>query len=374
MAIEIIGSSPSAAAVAVTARKAQAAIHKRVRMVRVLCSVARLIRASLVPRFHCEGADSMSRGGWVGLLLALLGACGEGPPDALGTLEYDRITVPAPVAEKIVSIDVNEGEQVTAGAVLLTLDRTRVEAETLAKKAEAQRQRDALAELEAGARSEQVRQARANLAATQADAEDASAYYERVKGLAERKLVAAADVDRARAAASSANAQMRQAQALLDEYLHGTRREQIAQGEAALRGAEATEAAQRAILDKLLVVAPRDGRVDSLPYRLGDQAPVGAPLVVLLVGDAPYARIYVPEPIRARVKVGDAARVFVDGVASAFPGRVRMIRSEPSFTPYYALIGEDAARLSYLAEVSLGGAASELPAGLPVRVEFDGGQ
>jgi HlyD family secretion protein len=344
-------------------------------MVRVLCSVARLIRASLFPGSHREGAGSMTRGGWVGLLLALLlGACGERPPSALGTLEYDRITVPAPVAEKIVSIDVNEGEQVTAGAVLLALDRTRVEAETLATHAEAQRRRDALAELEAGARSEQVRQARANLAATQADAEDASAYYDRVRELADRKLVAAADVDRARAAASSTNAQVRQAQAVLDELLHGTRREQIAQGKAALRGAEATEAAQRAVLDKLLVVAPRDGRVDSLPYRLGDQAPVGAPLVVLLVGDAPYARIYVPEPIRARVKVGDAARVFVDGVASAFPGRVRTIRSEPSFTPYYALIGEDAARLSYLAEVSLGGEASELPAGLPVRVEFDGGQ
>ena len=303
-----------------------------------------------------------------------LAACGDVPPQALGTLEYDRITVPAPVAEKIVSIDVREGEQVAAGAVLLTLDRTRVEAETQATQAEAQRQREALAELEAGARSEQIQQARANLAATEADAEDANAYYERVKGLADRKLVAAAEVDRARAAASSANAQMRSAQALLDELLHGTRREQVAQGKAALRGAEAAEAAQRAVLDKLQVVAPRDGRVDSLPYRLGDQAPVGAPLVVLLVGDAPYARIYVPEPIRSRVKVGDAARVFVDGEATARMGQVRMVRSEPSFTPYYALIGEDAARLSYLAEVSLGRDAAELPAGLPVRVEFDGGQ
>ena len=303
-----------------------------------------------------------------------LAACGEGPPKALGTLEYDRITVPAPVAEKIVSIDVREGEQVTAGAVLMTLDRTRVEAETQATRAEAQRQREALAELEAGARSEQIQQARANLAATEADAEDANAYYERVKGLADRKLVAAAEVDRARAAASSANAQMRRAQALLDELLHGTRREQVAQGKAALRGAEAAEAAQRAVLDKLQVVAPRNGRVDSLPYRLGDQAPVGAPLVVLLVGDAPYARIYVPEPIRSRVKVGDAVRVFVDGEAASHAGQVRMIRSEPSFTPYYALIGEDAARLSYLAEVSLGSDAAELPAGLPVRVEFDGGQ
>ena len=30
-------------------------------------------------------------------------------------------------------------------------------------------------------------------------------------------------------------------------------------------------------------------------------------MAVLLVGDAPYARIYVPEPIRANVKVGDKA-------------------------------------------------------------------
>jgi HlyD family secretion protein len=310
---------------------------------------------------------------WTGLSLGLLlAACGEAPPRALGTLEYDRITVPAPVAERIVSIEVREGEQVAAGDVLLTLDRTRVAAETQARQAESQRLREALAELEAGARSEQLRQARAHLAAMQANAKDADAYYARVQGLADRKLVAASDVDRARAAAESAQAQVREAAARLDELLHGTRREQVAQGKAALRAAEAAEAAQRATLDKLQVVAPREARVDSLPYRLGDQAPVGAPLVVLLVGDAPHARIYVPEPIRARVRVGDAARVHVDGVQGALAGRVRMIRSEPSFTPYYALTGEDAARLSYLAEVSLGSEAADLPAGLPVRVDFDG--
>ncbi len=315
----------------------------------------------------------MIRPVWASLAACVLAlaACAESPPAALGTLEFDRITVPAPVAERIVSIDVREGEQVAAGAVLLTLDRTRVEAETQATQAEAQRQRDALAELEAGPRSEQIRQARASLAAAEAEAEDASAYYERVKGLADRKLVAASEVDRARAAASSANARVKEAQALLDEYLHGTRREQLAQGQAALRGAEATEAAQQAMLDKLRIVAPREGRVDSLPYRLGDQAPVGAPLVVLLVGDAPYARVYVPEPIRSGVEVGDTVRVFVDGEDAPFAGHVRMIRSEPSFTPYYALTGEDAARLSYLAEVTLDSDAARLPAGLPVRVEFD---
>ncbi len=49
-----------------------------------------------------------------------------------------------------------------------------------------------------------------------------------------------------------------------------------------------------------------------------------------------------------------------------------MIRSEPVFTPYYALVGEDATRLSYLAEVALAPDQADLPAGLPVQVELGG--
>ena len=311
------------------------------------------------------------------LLFALsLSACHEAPPQALGTLEWDRITLPAPVAEKIVRIDVREGQQVAAGASLLQLELTRTESQLAAARAQAQQSREALAELKAGPRSEQVAQARANLAAAQASARDAQAYYARLQPLGKQKLVAAAEVDRARAAAGSADGQVRAAQAALDELLHGTRVEQVAQGQAAAAAAEAQAAVQGATLEKLNVVAPRPGRIDSLPYKLGDQAPVGAPLAIMLVGDAPHARIYVPETIRANVKVGDKVRAYVDGYAvdgreTALTGTVRMIRSESSFTPYYALTGEDAARLSYLAEIALGKDAAELPAGMPVRVEFD---
>ncbi|QNP41100.1 HlyD family secretion protein [Lysobacter solisilvae (ex Woo and Kim 2020)] len=304
------------------------------------------------------------------LLAAALTACGTDAPQALGTLEYDRITLPAPAAERIVEINVREGQQVAAGQSLLRLEATRIAATTDAARLEAQRQREALQELEAGARSETIAQARAEVAAAQAQAHDARAYYARVQPLGARKLIAAAEVDRARAAAGSADAQVRAAQAALLELEHGTRRERIAQGEAAARAAQAQASAQQVSLDKLNVVAPRAGRVDSLPYRLGDQAPVGAPLAVMLVGAVPYARVYVPAPIRADVKVGQGARIFVEGRERAIAGTVRMIRNDPSFTPYYALIGEDAARLSYLAEVQLDSTAGALPAGLPVRVEF----
>jgi HlyD family secretion protein len=303
----------------------------------------------------------------------VLAGCQAEPPQALGTLEYDRITMPAPAAERIVAINVHEGERVRAGQSLLRLEAARTQSSEDAAQAEVQRQRGALAELQAGPRSEAIAQARAQLAAVQAQARDARAYYARLQPLGQRQLVAAADVDRARAAAGNADAKVQAASAALAELEHGTRIEQLAQGEAAVHASEAQAAAQAVTLDKLNVIAPRDALVDSLPYKLGDQAPVGAPLAILLVGDAPYARVYVPEQQRTMVSVGAHMQVIVADRKQSYPGTVRMIRSEPSFTPYYALTGKDAARLSYLAEIQLNGTqASQLPAGLPVRVVFDG--
>jgi len=140
------------------------------------------------------------------ILAAALAACGTDAPQALGTLEYDRITLPAPAAERIVEISVREGQSVRAGQSLLKLENTRIDATTKVAQQEAQRQRDALRELEAGARSETIAQARAQLAAVQAQARDAAAYYEPLQPLGAQELVAAADVDRARAAAGNAQA------------------------------------------------------------------------------------------------------------------------------------------------------------------------
>ena len=304
--------------------------------------------------------------------LLLLAGCRQAPPQALGTLEYDRIALPAPAAERIAEIVVREGQRVEAGARILSLESSRGDAQLAAAEADVVRQREMLAELRNGARSEDIDQLRANLAAAQAQARVARAYSARLQPLGSRQLVAAAEVDRARAAAASADAQVAAARAALAELERGVRPEQIAQAEAALAAAQAQLRAQSVTTGKLDVLAPRAGRIDSLPYRLGDEPPPGAPVAVMLVGDAPYARVYVPEPLRMQVGVGDVATVHLgaDG-ARSYRGRVRMIRSEPTFTPYYALTGKDAARLSYLAEVELEGeGVAELPAGLPLRVEF----
>lgn len=304
------------------------------------------------------------------LALLLTAGCQPERDRALGTLEWDRIALPAPAAERIVAIQVSEGQRVEAGQTLLQLDERRTRAQLAATRAQVERQRAFLEELDAGPRIEEIERAEASLREARAQERDARDNYRRLSALGDKDYVSQSDIDSAKAAADSAAAQVESARAALLELQRGTRSEEIAQGQAQLAQAEADARAQAVLLDKLKVQAPRNGLVDSLPYKLGDEAPVGGPLAIMLVGDTPYARVYIPEPLRADVRVGDSARVHVEGIGQPFPGRVRMIRSEPSFTPYYALTGDDVARLSYLAEIQLGEDAVDLPAGLPLRAEF----
>ncbi|WP_313250603.1 biotin/lipoyl-binding protein, partial [Stenotrophomonas indicatrix] len=95
----------------------------------------------------------------------LLAGCGEAPPAALGTLEWDRISVPAPAAEVISTVDVREGQAVEAGALLMRLDPARGAAQLDAAQAETARAQAQLEELQVGPRPEQIAQAQAQLTA-----------------------------------------------------------------------------------------------------------------------------------------------------------------------------------------------------------------
>jgi HlyD family secretion protein len=291
-----------------------------------------------------------------------------GPPPLLGTLEWDRIAVVAEVSEPITQMLVKEGEHVEAGQLLMTLDPRRTQAQLDAAKADEQRLTASLDELRHGARVETIDASRAALARTQATAANAQLARDRAAEVRKKGLNSQADLDNANAALRQANADANAARANLDELLHGTRIEDIAQGEASLAQAHASAAQLAVTLERLEVHAPRAGRVDTLPFKLGDRPPQGAGVVSLLVGDAPYARVFVPEAQRVAIKQGSRFNVRVEGIDRAYTATALRIASEASFTPYFALTGDDASRLVYRAELGLDGAeAKELPAGVPCQ-------
>src|SRR5262249_41273814 len=112
--------------------------------------------------------------------------------------------------------------------------------------------------------------------------------------------------------------------------------------------------------------------IDALPYKLGERPPRGVPVVVLLADSAAFARVYVPERERIRIRPGSTARIFVDGLAEPLGGKVRYVASDAAFTPYFALTQRDRSRLVFLSEIEVTGEqARNLPAGVPVEVELD---
>jgi HlyD family secretion protein len=306
----------------------------------------------------------------LGVATWLILACG-GAGDAVGTLERDRLELVAEADEPIAEIAVREGDAVAAGDLLVRLSGDRFAA--LVAGAESARDRAAarLAELLRGPRSERIAEARARLAGAEGALATARSELARTRQLVESGVASSARLDRDRAVFDEALARRDAVRADLAALVEGTTSEELDQARAALAEAESALQDVRVRASRLEVRAPVPGRVDALPYELGERPRPGAPVAVLLADGAPYARVYVPEALRVRVVPGVAARVHVDGLAEPFEGRVRSVASDASFTPYHALTERDRGRLVFVAEVDLSGdGAAALPTGVPVQVEF----
>lgn len=302
-------------------------------------------------------------------LPAFLDRCsGSDTSVALGMLARDRVALTATTNEIVVDLPIAEGSPVQAGDTLVQLDATLQTAKLNLARAELEKANATLLKLEVGPREEDIAKAEAEVAGAAARLVDAEATYARNLALVENSVVTEAQVENDQALRDSARAELASAQASLTELLNGTRPEDLAVAEANVRAAEALVAAEQIVLDELTVVATRDGVLDSLPWNLGERVTLGSPVAVLVSGQTPYARVYVPEPHRVALKPGDALEVRVDGLEAPLEGVLRWISDEASFTPYYGLNQDDRTRLVYLAEIDLPGASPELPVGVPVQV------
>jgi HlyD family secretion protein len=305
------------------------------------------------------------------LAFVILAACDGRPQNiALGTLERDRIAHTATTNEVVIALPVNQGSQVTKGTVLVKLDDTLQTAQVNKAAAQVAQAEAHLEKLRSGAREEEVAAAVAKVAGAKASLVESEANYKRAIELRKSKTISEADRDTKLALRDANRASLQSAREELRILTNGTRIEDLREAEALLDAAVATLASEKKKLADLTVVATRDGILDNLPWNLGERVTAGSPLAIVLAGKAPFARIYVPEPYRVRVKVGDELVVRVDGLEKTITGRLRWIATEPAFTPYYALNQEERARLMYLAEVQLPDSEAHLPNGVPAQVEL----
>jgi HlyD family secretion protein len=317
-------------------------------------------------------ASSLRVGLIIGAVTLATACSGDAHVPAVGTIERHRFEIAATANEQIVAMPVREGQTVKQGELVAQLDSGSLAANRASVAAQVSQLQHRLDELVHGARSEELAQAQAQVAAATALRDQSAKEYQRLAELSARGLVAQAEVDQQQQLRDSSAAALRSAQAALELLQHGTRSEQLDQARAALRSAQSLLQQQDVLLDRLKLVAPVDGVIEALPFRAGERPPIGAAVVIMLANGVPFARVYVPEPQRAQLHAGQSLKVHVDGIAQPFTGTLRYIAGEASFTPYFALTQRDRSRLAYLAEIDLPEpAARDLPAGVPAEVPLD---
>ncbi len=305
------------------------------------------------------------------LTIMLLNGCNNDTSGlALGTLERERIAHTATVNEIITALPVKAGSQVTRGTVLVQLDDTIQQAALAKANAQMLRAKANLVKIHNGAREEEVISASADVAGAKAALIKSEANYQRAQTLMDKQLTSQATLDSALASRDESAARLLSAEEQLLQLINGARLEDLQIAEASLASAVAVVDSEAKKLKDLTIVAKRDGILDSLPWNLGERVTSGSPVAIVLAGKAPFARVYVPEPYRVNISIGDKLTVYVDGLADPIIGSVSWIASEPAFTPYYALNQEDRANLMYLAEIQLPDTAANLPMGVPAQVQM----
>jgi HlyD family secretion protein len=288
-----------------------------------------------------------------GICGCVLVGCGPTRDDmrVVGQLESDRVELTAEVAEPIVAKLVGEGQTVTAGTALIAQDTARIDANIAEATAALEQSRARQDELIRGPRREDIVAAQANVAGAEKELNFRKTQYERARELHDRNLASEALRDETKAALDAATSNLDLQRARLAELLNGTTVEELRQAQQSVSQFEARIEALNIDRERHTIAAPVDGIVDSILFEPGERPVAGRPVVVMLTGSQPYARVYVAERMRAQVHAGTAARVFVDGIEPAFDGQVRW--------------------LTYFAKVDIRNSGERLPDGVPVEVEFD---
>jgi HlyD family secretion protein len=303
---------------------------------------------------------------------------GKAPADSIviyGNVDIRQVELAFNANERIAEMAVQEGDIVKKGQLIATLDRERLEHGVERAKARAGAQQEIVAKLVAGSRPEEIRKARADVEAAEAEALNAGTTYRRLTLLAAKDLIAKQDEDDARAANESAKARLKAAREALDLVVAGPRKEDIEAARAELKASEAEVAVAERELYYAYLYAPSDGIIQVRIMEPGDMASPQKPVYTLAINDPLWVRAYLPEPDMGKIRLGMKAEVTTD----SYPGKsyrawVGFISPTAQFTPKSVETSEVRTNLVYQVRVFVCNTQNELRLGMPATVTIPLGQ
>jgi HlyD family secretion protein len=290
-----------------------------------------------------------------------------------GNVDIRQVSLAFNGSDRVAEMRVQEGDRVRAGQVLATLDTRTLMLQIAQAEAQIEVQEQALLRLKNGTRPEEVAQARAEVAAAQADADFASRQFERLQNIEQTsgEAVSRQDLDNARSRKRAALAQLENRKKALQLALIGPRQEDIAQADAQLQVSRSELALLKHQLSLYELKAPIDAMVRSRLLEPGDMASPQRAAYALAITDPKWVRAYVSEADLGRIKPGMSARVATDSHPDeSIPGWVGFISSMAEFTPKTVQTEELRTSLVYEVRIFVEDAANRLRLGMPATVRI----
>lgn len=291
-----------------------------------------------------------------------------------GTIEAREIIVSAQTAGEVVAIGVAEGERVEAGDLLLEIDATDLELQARQLEHRLDAARLKLDLLQEGARSEDIRQARAHVREAEEVFALAEKTYQRTQSLYDAGSTSTSEMDRAETNYRQTAARLELAQAQLDLVLDASRPQEVRIGEANVAEIEAAIEQVHTRIRRASVVAPIDGTVITVVRDFGEYVGPGTPLLQIADLQTVHLTVYVPEPRLREVQIGQEAIITVDGSAEEFQGTVSRVAEEAEFTPKNVQTADARAQLVYAIEITIANPNGIFKIGMPAEARFIGGE
>jgi HlyD family secretion protein len=276
-----------------------------------------------------------------------------------GTIEVDEARVASRYGGRVESVLAWEGDPLKPGQPIVKLSASELlprQAQTAAL----------LQELRAGARKEELQEAKADWEAKTADLEFARSEARRITELFQQQTVSASERDLAVSRASSLEKVAAAARSRYELLLAGTRPERIAQVEAQLREIETQ-------IQEMDVLSPTNAVLEVLHVKVGDVLTPGREVATLILAGHLWVRVYVPETWLGHIKVGQNVTVRSDSFPGRdFNGQVEQIARAAEFTPRNVQTVEERVKQVFGIKVRLPADTDQLRAGMSVDAFFPG--
>jgi HlyD family secretion protein len=309
---------------------------------------------------------------WLIALAGALAGCSRSDSTRVqGYVEGEFVFVASPLAGQLDALDVRRGAEVKKGDPLFSLESGAERAnrdEAARKLAQA---RATLEDLKRGQRPSEIQALEAQLQQAQAAAVLSQKEFVRQEKLVRTGASAVQELDRARSARDQDARHVAQMTADLQTAQLGSRSGQIEAAAANVNALEAALARADWDLAQKRQAAPVAGLVFDTLYQTGEWVAAGQPVVELLPPANVKVRAFVPEGRIGGLRYGEPARVFVDGIAEPYAGRVTFISPRAEYTPPVIYSQESRGKLVFMVEARFDAAtAAKLHPGQPVDVAF----